>query len=50
MRRQTSGQVLAGMPHHDSYRRVVADVLAGGVTVGAAIDAAGWSKAGCPKR
>jgi hypothetical protein len=25
-------------------------LLAGGVDVGAAMDAAGWSKAGCPKR
>ncbi len=44
------GQALTVMPHHDSYRRVVADVLAGAVNVGAAIDAAGWSKADCPKR
>jgi hypothetical protein len=29
------------VPHHNSYRRVVADVLAGGENVGAAMDAAG---------
>ncbi len=50
LRRRTAGQVLTVLPHHDSYKRVVADVLAGGVDVGAAMDVAGWSKAGCPKR
>jgi hypothetical protein len=41
---------LAVLPHRPSLRRVVADVLAGGVNVGAAMDAAGWSKRDCPKR
>ena len=50
LRRRTVGQALAVMPHHRSHRRVVADVLAGGVDVGAAMDAAGWSKGECPKR
>ena len=50
LRRRTAGQALAVLPHHGSHRRVVADVLAAGVDVGAAMDAAGWSKAGCPKR
>lgn len=50
LRRLTADQVLAVVPHHDSCRRVVADVLARGVDVGAAMGAAGWSKAGCPKR
>ena len=35
---------------HDVRSSNVADVLAGGVNVGAAMDAAGWSKADCPKR
>ena len=50
VRRQTAGHPLAVLPHHHNNRRVVADVLAGGVNVGAAMDAAGWSKAACPKR
>lgn len=50
LRRRTEGRALDVAPHHDSHRRVVADVLAGGVDVGAAMRAAGWSKAGCPKR
>jgi len=50
LRRRTAGQTLAVLPHHPSHRRVVADVLAGGVNVGAAMDAAGWSKRDCPKR
>lgn len=50
LRRRTAGQALAVLPRHHSHRRVVADVLAGGVDVGAAMDAAGWSKADCPKR
>ena len=50
LRRRTAGHALAVMPHRRSHRRVVADVLSGGVDVGAAMDAAGWSKADCPKR
>ncbi len=50
LRRRTADQVLAVVPHHHSHRRVVANVLAGGVDVGAAMDAAGWSKGDCPKR
>lgn len=49
LRRRTAGHLLAVLPHHRSHRRVVADVLAGGVNVGVAMDAAGWSKADCPK-
>ena len=50
LRRRTAGHALALLPHHHGHRRVVADVLAAGVNVGAAMDAAGWSKADCPKR
>lgn len=50
LHRRTVGQDLAVLPHHPSHRRVVADVLAGGVNVGVAMDAAGWSKRDCPKR
>ncbi len=50
LRRRTAERILTVLPHHDSYRRAVADVLAAGVDVGAAMDAAGWSKAVCPKR
>ena len=50
LRRRTAGRALAVLPRHLSHDRVVADVLAGGVNVGAAMDAAGWSKADCPKR
>ncbi|GAA0592909.1 hypothetical protein GCM10009416_34150 [Craurococcus roseus] len=50
LRRRTAGHPLTVLPRHRSHRRVVADVLAGGVNVGAAMDAAGWSKAECPKR
>ena len=50
LRRWTAGHAFTVVPHHDSHRRVVADVLTGGVNVGAAMDAAGWSKADCPKR
>ena len=50
LRRRTAGHALTVLPRHRSHRRVVADVLAGGVNVGAAMDAAGWSKAECPKR
>ena len=49
LRRRTAGQALTVLPRHHSHRRVVADVLAGGVNVGAAMDAAGWSKRDCPK-
>lgn len=50
LRRRTEDRALVVIPHHDSYRRVVADVVAGGTEVGRAMDAAGWSKADCPKR
>lgn len=50
LRRRTAGHALTVLPRHRSHRRVVANVLAGGVNVGAAMDAAGWSKAECPKR
>lgn len=50
LHRRTAGRPLDVLPRHRSHRRVVADVLAGGVNVGAAMDAAGWSKADCPKR
>jgi hypothetical protein len=50
LRRRTADRPLDVLPHHRSHRRVVADVLAGGVNVGAAMDAAGWSKADCPKQ
>jgi endonuclease YncB( thermonuclease family) len=50
LRRRTAGHALAVLPRHRSHDCVVADVLAGGVNVGAAMDAAGWSKADCPKR
>jgi endonuclease YncB( thermonuclease family) len=50
LRRRTAGRPLAVDPRHLSHDRVVADVLADGVNVGAAMDAAGWSKTGCPKR
>ena len=50
LRRRTEDRPLVVVPHHDSHRRVVADVLAGGADVGQAMDAASWSKADCPKR
>ena len=50
LRRRTAGHALTVMPHNHSHRRVVADVLAGGVNVGAAMDVAEWFKADCPKR
>jgi endonuclease YncB( thermonuclease family) len=50
LRRRTDGVRLVVLPHHMSRGRVVADVLAGAVNVGAAMDAAGWSKRGCPMR
>jgi endonuclease YncB( thermonuclease family) len=50
LRRRTAGHPLAVLPRHLSHDRVVADVLAGGVNVGAAMDAAGWSNTECPKR
>lgn len=50
LHRYTAGHPLAVLPRHRSHRRVVADVPAGGVNVGAAMDNAGWSKADCPKR
>jgi endonuclease YncB( thermonuclease family) len=50
LRRRTAGHTLAVLPRHHGHRRVVAEVLAGGVNVGAAIVAAGWSKRDCPKR
>ena len=50
LRRRTAGHPLALEPRHLSHNRVVADVLVDGVNVGTAMDAAGWSKAECPKR
>ena len=50
LRRRTAGHPLTVLPRHHSHRRVVADVLAGGENVGAAMDAAGWSKGDCPRR
>lgn len=50
LRRRTAGHALAALPRHHSHDRVVADVLAGCDNVGSAMDAAGWSKADCPKR
>ena len=50
LRRRTAGRGLDVLPHHRSRRRVVADVLTTGENVGAAMDAAGWSKEDCPKR
>lgn len=50
LRRRTADRPLAVVPRHRSHRRVVADVWAGGANVGTAMDAAGWSKADCPKR
>jgi hypothetical protein len=50
LRSRTAGQTLDVLPHHRNHRRVVADVLAGEVNIGAAMDAAGWSKRNCPKK
>lgn len=50
LRRRTEAAPLIVMPHHHSGRRVVADVLSGGVNIGLAMDAAGWSKETCPRR
>ncbi len=50
LRRRTTNRALDVLPPHRSHRRVVADVLAGGVNLGAAMDAAGSSKEDCPKR
>lgn len=50
LRRRTAGHALTVLPRHHSHRRVVADVVAEGGNVGAAMDAAGWSKRDCPKR
>ena len=50
LRRRTADRPPAVAPRHRSHRRVVADVLIGDVNIGAAMDAAGWSKQDCPKR
>jgi len=50
LRRRTAGRALVVLPRHRSHRRAVADVFADGANIGAMMDAAGWSKAGCPKR
>lgn len=50
LRRRTEGQELVLLPHHRSHDRVVADVLAGRVNVGQAMDREGWSKPHCPRR
>ncbi len=50
LRRTTEAAPLVILPHHGSHNRVVATVLAHGRDVGRAMDAAGWSKAGCPRR
>jgi hypothetical protein len=50
LRRRTEATALAIRPHHMHRGRVVADVLVGGVNVGVAMDAEGWSKAVCPRR
>lgn len=42
--RRVLGRAVVLIPHHRSRDRVVADVLLRGVNVGAALDAAGWSK------
>lgn len=50
LRRMTEAADLVILPHHRSYNRVVATVLADGRDVGRAMDSAGWSKAACPRR
>lgn len=50
LRRRTEAVPLVVIPRHRSGERVVADVLSGGVNVGLAMDAAGWSKEVCPRR
>lgn len=50
LQRRTEATALVIRPHHRSYRRVVATVLAHGRDVGRAMDAAGWSKQDCPRR
>lgn len=50
LRRRIEGHALTLVPHHQSYERVVADVLANGRDIGVQMDSAGWSKAVCPKR
>lgn len=50
LRRMTQSAALVILPHHGSHNRVVATVLVNGRDVGRMMDAAGWSKAACPKR
>lgn len=50
LRRRTQAVRLVILPHHGSHDRVVATVLVRGRDVGRAMDAAGWSKVGCPRR
>jgi endonuclease YncB( thermonuclease family) len=50
LRRRIEGRSLTLAPHHQSHSRVVADVYANSHNVGWDMDAAGWSKALCPKR
>lgn len=50
LRRRTEERELEIRPHHRSWDRVVADVLARGANVGSAMDRDGWSKAVCPRR
>lgn len=42
--RRVLGREVALLPHHRSRGRTVADVVADGINVGRAMDAAGWSK------
>lgn len=44
LQRRLRGCQVKVVPHHRSYDRIVGDVLACGVNVGQAMDAAGWSK------
>jgi endonuclease YncB( thermonuclease family) len=49
LRARTEAVPLVVAPHHMHRGRVVADLLAAGSNVGAAMHAAGWSKADCPR-
>lgn len=50
LRRLTEGMTLTVRPRHNSWNRVVADVLVGKQNIGRRMDAAGWSKSQCPRR
>lgn len=50
LRSRTEAVPLVVLPRHENRGRVVADVMARGVNVGAAMDAAGWSKGACARR